>query len=96
MGEAAAQRLILTGPVLATLGAVILAVFLLQAGDHPAVLVAASLRLILIGLGVGIAWSRLVDRSFRVAPPRPAGPCIGQRNHDPAFRELGRHGAPPE
>lgn len=63
------RRAILAGPVLGVVG--MLALALLMPGESPGdaqTLVPICVALVLIGLGVGLAWPHLLTRVFQVAP----------------------------
>lgn len=63
------RRAILAGPFLGVLG--MLALALLMPGESPGdaqTLVPICVALVLIGLGVGLAWPHLLTRVFQVAP----------------------------
>ena len=63
------RRAILAGPILGVVG--MLALALLMPGESPGdaqTLVPICVALVLIGLGVGLAWPHLLTRVFQVAP----------------------------
>ncbi|WP_300634759.1 MFS transporter [Pseudomonas sp.] len=63
------RRAILAGPILGVAGMVALAVLMpLQSNGDALALAPICLALILIGLGVGLAWPHLLTRVFQVAP----------------------------
>ncbi|MCH4543485.1 MULTISPECIES: MFS transporter [Brucella/Ochrobactrum group] len=67
--EKGGDKLVVAGPVLALAGLVLLAIFLPIHGNGNWLLLApVCLGLILIGLGIGLAWPSLVTRVYQSAP----------------------------
>ncbi|MFL9676212.1 MFS transporter [Pseudomonas marginalis] len=63
------RRAILAGPILGVVGMVALAILMpVESNGSGQTLIPICLALILIGLGVGLAWPHLLTRVFQVAP----------------------------
>jgi hypothetical protein len=63
------RRIIIAGPVLGLVGLVLLAIFLpVESGGNWAVLGPVCVGLVVVGLGIGLAWPHLVTLIFQAAP----------------------------
>lgn len=67
--EAHGGRLLLAGPATTLAGLALLAPFLpVESGGDRAVLLAICLGILLVGLGIGLAWPSIVTRVYASAP----------------------------
>lgn len=63
------RRIIIAGPVLGLAALMLLAIFLpVERGGQWAVLGPVCVGLVIVGLGIGLAWPHLVTQIFRAAP----------------------------